>query len=212
MACQEVYADAFDFAMMWLCKEVEVGVTSAGVLSADLTDATKTFTDLNIEVGSCVYNATLKTYGEISAVAANVLATDTLWNLGDAYQIVSLDVDDRAVVEHFLRLGAGDITASLITAGATSCAMTCADAFLRKLNVVLAAVMYKCPCARPSLTDDERLMFMQWVLDSLEKVRTGELELCDGETGKYFPALAYAQMSWTPWRAAEIIVDGLLDI
>ena len=46
--------------------------------------------------------------------------------------------------------------------------------------------------------------------DTLNQIRTGEIELCQGYTGSSFPAISYAHVAWTPWRAAEIVIDRLL--
>jgi len=210
MACPLTYADAFDYSTYWMCESLEVGTTSAGVLSATLADATKDFTTLSIPVGSPVYNFTRCTYGRVVTVAATEILTTTTWNLGDVYQIAPMEASAVASVETFLRIGASDITMSLVTVGAVDCAKTLSDSFLRKLNIVLAAVMYKCPCARPNLEETERMMFLQWAIDMLTQVRNGEIELCDGETGSHFPAFGIAQQSWTAWRAAEIMLDSIL--
>jgi len=212
MACTGSYAHPFDYGVIFMCETIESGIVTAGAASSDLVDAAKDFGVLGVEVGAPVYNPTTGIYGYVTVVAGDTITTSTaLWTLGDAYQIVYMNAEQVATVQTYLRIGAGDITVALMAVGAQNCSISCADAFVRNLNVVLAAVKHACPCERPNLTENARMQFLQWSTEVLRNIWTGELELCDGETGSNFPAVGIAQQAWTAWRAAEIVLDSLLD-
>lgn len=211
MACEPRYADAFDYAVIWQCEKLLSGADTAGA-GTTLTDATAQFvTTERIEVGMPVYNATTGAYGKVTSIADTTLGTTITWTLGDSYQIAKMERDTVALVETYLRIGAGDINAARSSANACACTIdTGMDMFLRKLNVVGAAVLHNCPCARPNLSDQQRFSLMEWATDMLDKIRTGALELCSGYAGSSYPAVAFAQIAWTDWRAAEIMIDALL--
>lgn len=210
MTCLERYAEALDFAVMWRCTSLQSGAATAGALVSTLTTTGVDFTR-DVEVGMPVYNATRGTYGKVTTVAPLVLGTTTLWSTGDVYQIALIGANEVATIETFLRISAGDINA--VRAAVNGCSCTVAsmlDGYLRKLNVVAAAVMHDCPCARPNISDQMRSELMSWVLSTLDAIRTSKLELCEGHTGADYPAFATAQQAWTDWRAAEIMVDRIM--
>jgi hypothetical protein len=100
---------------------------------------------------------------------------------------------------------AGRINLAMASAGACSCTLSAAAlAAMKELNFVLAALIYKCPCARVNFSDNERQMWLMDAQATLTSIRNGELELCEGETGRDFPSIGWAEQSWTPWREAEI--------
>ena len=41
----------------------------------------------------------------------------------------------------------------------------------------------------------------------LDAIRTGAIELCEGETGKDYPAYGYAEQAWEEGTAAQIIAN-----
>lgn len=205
------YAQAFDYGLVWTCEKIIAGMDTAGA-GLTLTDATARFlTGDLLTAGMPVYNVTTNQYGKLVTVADTTLLTTITWTIGDSYQIAKMDADTVAMVESFLRIAAGDINAARESAGAGACVVSDAmDGFLRKLNVVGAAIMHNCPCARPNLSDAMRMSYLQWVGEQLTAIRTGDIELCQGYTGASYPAVGFAQMAWTDWRAAEIAIDQML--
>ena len=205
------YAEAMDYGLIFSCEKLIAGVDTAGA-GTTLTDAAASFLSTErLTAGMPVYNITAHLYGKIVTVADTTLVTTINWTLGDSYQIAKMDIDTVALVESYLRIAAGDINAARYSAGAGDCTVSDdMDMFLRKLNVIDAAIWHNCPCARPNLSDGTRQGFLLWITDTLNQIRTGEIELCQGYTGSSFPAISYAQVAWTPWRAAEIVIDRLL--
>lgn len=117
-------------------------------------------------------------------------------------------VDEADQVKNYLRRASSTINMALQASGACDCTFsTAAVQYLRDLSIVLAVVYHACPCARPKLTVEEKQMYLGQVTEELRQIRTGEMELCDGETGSDFPALGAAQQGWTDWATAEIIYN-----
>ena len=210
MACLDRYAEAFDFSVMWKCEAIKSGVATAGAGVSTLTTTGVDFTR-DVKVGMPIYNATRGTYGKVTTVAALVLGTSTLWWTGDAYQIALIGANEVATIETFLRIAAGDINAMRASVNGCSCSVSSdLSGYLRKLNVIAAAVIHNCPCARPNISDQMRSELMAWVLSTLQDIRTSKLELCEGHTGADYPAFGIAQQAWTDWRSAEIIIDAMM--
>jgi len=210
MACEMRYAEAFDYAILWMCKSVLAGVDTAGA-GLVLTDAAKNFTTERVEVGMPVYNPTSHTYGKITAVGTTTVDTTITWTLGDSYQIVKVATDEVAMIESYLQIAAADINAARAAVYGCDCTVSTAlDMYMRKLNVIDAAIWHNCPCARPNLSDSMRQNMLFWVTEQLNAIADGTMELCQGYGGRNVPAIGFAQMAWTNWRAAEIIIDAYL--
>lgn len=216
MACDGRYAQAFDFGIFWCLASLVVGTDdSGGVGLATMTDSTANFlsggSQDRIEVGMPIYNATKKAYGKVTNVAATVLTTTTLWDNGDLYRILLLGANQVATIERFLDIAASDIHVALAASGACDCALAgWANEYLKKLNVIDAAIYHKCPCGSAKLTDNERSAFLRWISEQLKALRKGELEVCQGATGADFPAVGWAEQSLTDRNTAQIIWNSWL--
>lgn len=211
MPCTGRYAEAYDYAVMFGCETPHVGVdNSGGGPNLFLTDTTVNFTQLGIPVLACVLNATTGTYGRVSVVTATVLTTTNRWSNGDIYQVLSLDEREIATIERYLSIAANDIHMARQANGGCDCDLTDAAAeYLRKLNIIDAAIWHQCPCASPDLSDQVRQAYLTWITNELTNIRTGKIELCEGETGSEFPVIGWAEQSVTPWAAAQIILNKL---
>ena len=116
-----------------------------------------------------------------------------------------------------LRLAAANIKAAL--AQTDSCDCTFADwatDYLIELNCVVALVTFWCPCSWIRQADLEsggtlRAGWQEWADKQLDLIRTGEIILCDGETGKNYPAIGWAQYSFTERNYAQIIYNEILE-
>lgn len=210
MSCPQQYANAFDYAMLWQCEAVTSGVTTSGTGAGTLTDADADFIELRVAAGMWVYNASRNTYGRITAVASGELLTTNIWYAGDVYQIAHVTTTETAIIDTYLRLAAGDINAARNSVGACDCTIDSAvDLMVRKLNCIIAAVSHHCPCAQPHISDEMRTEYLRWASDMLAAIRNGKLELCQGETGSEYPAMATAERAWTDWAAAEIELNRI---
>ena len=126
----------------------------------------------------------------------------------DALMCSDLDLTDAAVlakVETILDIAASDIHAAMAANDQCGCNLAAwAVNYLKKLNILDAAVIYHCPCG-DVLTPEDRVNIRTWINEQLELIRTGKIELCDGQTGTEYPAFASAQQTLTEWTTAEII-------
>jgi len=125
-----------------------------------------------------------------------------------------LDLDgpeEESIVNLFLEIAASDIHAAMAAQGMCDCTLASwAETYLKKLNIIDAAIYHKCPCARTKLTDELRQAFLTWISNELSNIRMGRIELCAGETGSEFPYTTYAEMGTTEFAKVNIIVNDIL--
>lgn len=126
-----------------------------------------------------------------------------------SFWCLSLDsAEEEATVNRYLAIAASDIHATLASAGACNC--TLADwalEFLKKLNIVDAAIYHRCPCARPHISDDERAGYLEWMNLQLELIRESKVDVCAGATGADWPVTGWAEQAVTEFAAAQIILN-----
>lgn len=114
-----------------------------------------------------------------------------------------------ADIERALDLAASDVHMALAAVGACDCTLASyALSYLKKLNVIDAAVIQNCPCGN-SFTPELRQSWLEWLENQYALIREGKITLCEGETGANFPAFARAEHSWTEANAARIIENEL---
>jgi hypothetical protein len=115
------------------------------------------------------------------------------------------DPDVVLLIEAKLDMAASDIHAALASVGACGCTLeTWAVTYLKKLNVIDAAVIQQCPCG--NMPDEQKQMWLDWLQNQFEGIRSGKIVVCQGETGSDYPAFASAELNYTEWSEAEIIL------
>jgi hypothetical protein len=118
--------------------------------------------------------------------------------------------EEEAIISNVLDIAASDIHSALAAANACDCGLAdWAYTYLKKLNIIDAVIYHFCHCAKPHISDDMRQAYLKWIDQELELIRTGKKELCDGETGADFPAVDYAEMTWTDFNTARIIENEI---
>lgn len=122
-----------------------------------------------------------------------------------------LSAGEQAAIEATLDLAAGNIHAARAAVGACDCTLAAwATEYLAKLNCLEAGVIYNASCGNPHLEPTQRSEIMRMVSGELEKVRLNQIEVCDGETGRDWPAMGWAEQSLTDWAAARIILNRMM--
>ena len=120
------------------------------------------------------------------------------------------DPEDESIVNEFLEKAAGDVHAAVAAAGACDCTLAgWAENYLKKLNILDAAVIQGCPCANPYDAAQKRLIADE-LRRNFDMIMMGDIELCDGYTGANFPAFGAAEQSLTEWSTAAIIRNEFL--
>jgi hypothetical protein len=210
MTCLSRYADAWQFSIFFCPASTMKGLDNGGGVGvASLTDNQANFQNLGIHPnqGMILYNLTTGLSGPVTAVTPTTLtATGVLWTNGQAYRITALTGSEIAAIEMYLEITAADINAAL--AATNSCACTWQSwvpGWLDKLNIIEAAAFYSCPCGRPNVSDDARNNLLLWATEQLKALRDGEVAVCEGDTGKNYPAVAWAEIAHSDWEAAQII-------
>ena len=213
--CVGRYADAIDFASWWCISSLIHGYDdSGGAANVSLQDLTWDFVQRGVEAsqGMILYNVTAGTSGEVTAVTTNTMtATGVTWDDGDEYRMVTLDGTEIATIDSYLDITAADIHAALGAQGMCDCTPApWAIEFLKKLNIIEAALFYSCPCAKPNISDTMRQGLLTWATNELSNIRMGRIELCSGETGSEFPYTGYAEQGTTEFAKVNIIVNDIL--
>lgn len=117
------------------------------------------------------------------------------------------DATQVATVNGFLDIAAADVHVALAAVGACDCTLASwALVYLKKLNIIDAAVIQNCPCGT-RLSDEQRQRWMDWLDKQFGLIASGKLTVCQGDTGADYPAFGIVEHSWTPWNEAEIIAN-----
>lgn len=124
--------------------------------------------------------------------------------------LASMSVEQEDQIEAALALAVGDINLAREQTGACDCTLSgSAEQFLKRLQITIAASVYNSPCGRPSINDDMKLAWQRWCTQYLDAIRSGALELCDGETGPDWPAFGAAAQAWTEEGMVRVISNRL---
>jgi hypothetical protein len=210
MACTSRYAESWEFAAFSCPGNILKGQDrSGGGPNASLSDSQANFSQVQANKGYVLYNLTTGLSGVVTAVTTTTLtATGVLWTNGQLYRIALLSGVEISAIETMLDIAASDMHVALAAANACSCTFaTWANAYLAKLNIIDAQVFYNCSCGNQKLSEEEKARLQTWVNDQLNLIRTGNLELCSGETGSDFPSIDWAEQSSTDFAAAEILIN-----
>lgn len=123
----------------------------------------------------------------------------------------NLDLADPAVVatiENALDLAASDVHMALAASNQCSCTMSAAGlVYVKKLNIMDAAVLQNCPCGNALRTPEDRTRVSEWLSGQYELIRQSKTVVCENATGSEYPAFGIAQYSFTDWNYIQIILD-----
>jgi len=214
MTCQSRYAEAWEYGAFFCVGNLLVGVHGgAGPADVALSDVNGDFITKGVRplTGQVLYNITQGTNGVVTAVTdTTITGNGVTWNALDEYRISTMNGSELATAEHYLNITAVDITIAVRSVGACDCQWWAEfDEWAKKINIIEAAVLHKCPCASPSLSDGQMQILLEWADKQLERVRSMEFDPCDGETGKDYPVTGWAEQAKTPFAAADVIFNNL---
>lgn len=95
------------------------------------------------------------------------------------------------------------IMASLQSSGQADCVWPpWAVAYLRELNIIIAAVMFNQSSIR--LSNEQRELYSDYAQEQLQLLRESRMVVCSGVTGIDFPAWASVQYNLTPRNTAKV--------
>lgn len=119
--------------------------------------------------------------------------------------------EEKLMIERFLDLAAADIHAALAASGACDCSLASwALEYLKKLNIIEAAIIHNCPCKSANLSAEMKATWLEWINGQFEGIRKQVIELCDGETGADFPVVGWAQQGWNEFARTRIVLNDML--
>ncbi len=214
MACSDRYAEAWQFAGFWCLGTVITNThLGAGPADAALSDTRINFVDAGVKknTGMIGYNLTQGTNGYVTDVLTHALTiAGVTWNLADEYRVVTVDALEIGIIEHNLDIAAADIHQALAQVGACDCTLASwALNYLAKLNIVEAAMYHACPCSNPHFDDDQRTLLFTWVTDQISQIATLKMDLCEGETGPNWPAMAGVEIAGTEFALERILLRSI---
>ncbi len=215
MACTGRYAEAWEYAAFFCVESILTGVdNSGGAANAALSDSTATFIDWHViaGVGMVAYNVTQNTSGVITALSqTTITATGVTWDDADVWRIVTLAASAIATVELYLNITSNNIHAALAAVGACDCILAAwAEQYLKKINIIEAGSFHQCPCARSSISDEQRRLLLEWTDQQLELIRTNKIDVCADATGADWPSISWAEQATTEFAAKRIIINRRL--
>lgn len=210
MGCTGRYSEAWEYVSFWCQKNFLTGFHDGGAAAPALQDSHVNFRGSGVvaNVGMVLYNLTTGLDGEVTSVTdTTITATGVTWDVDDKYRIVTLRRNKIAEIELQLDITAANIHAALAATGACDCTLASwALEFFKKLNIIEAGVMNRCPCTR-TLDANEQLTILEWMTSRLDQIRTGELEPCAGHTGSDWPAMGWAEQTVTEFNVPRIILN-----
>lgn len=105
-----------------------------------------------------------------------------------------------------LRMGASRIMAALSSSDQADCSKDeWAMDYLRELNIIIAGTMLNSPAVR--MSNEQRALYSVYVNEALVQIRDGDIQLCDGATGKMYPSWETARYGLTDRNTARVIVQ-----
>ena len=117
------------------------------------------------------------------------------------------DIQAEARINRQLVITAGAIHAAMSASDQCDCdPADWAENYLKHLNILLAAATQDCPCS--TISNDEKAAYLAFANAELEKIRTGQVDIC-GNTGKDYPAFGAIQYNLNVFGQAQIIQDRI---
>lgn len=126
-----------------------------------------------------------------------------------AAAITSVDWPNPQVLQRNLELAAAEIDVARASSGQLSSSLgPSVGVFLELLNLVGAVLITKFDNVQV-FAQEELDRFQEWKDTNVEGIRTGEIVLIAGATGKEFPSIEIAEIAWTPATGIDIIINQL---
>jgi len=123
---------------------------------------------------------------------------------------ITIKPDEEAHLNRILKLASGPIHAARASQGMCDCSLdSWVTDYLMQLTCIIAATTYNCKCSNLSLTAEEKRAYIEMFTNDLALIRTGQTELCAGETGSDFPVTGWAEQGVTEFARTEIIAKDI---
>ena len=127
-----------------------------------------------------------------------------------AFWCIKVSPSEESHVNRILELASTPIHAARNSQGACDCSLDeWAETYLMQLACILAATTYNCKCSGLTLTVEEKRMYIETTTNDLLLIRTGQTELCAGETGSDFPVTGWAEQGVTEFARVQIIASDI---
>lgn len=105
-----------------------------------------------------------------------------------------------------LRMASSRVTSALAASDQIDCTRSDWGAdYLKELTIIIAGVMFNSPAVR--LSNDQRDIYSQYVITALDGLTNGVVQVCEGATGKGYPAYETARYGLTDRNYARIVAS-----
>lgn len=112
---------------------------------------------------------------------------------------------DETLIQNHINMAKGEIDMALAAFGQGDCDLSeAATGFLKLLNVIGTVLITEFDNVR-FLTEGDLARYQQWKDGMINRLISGEITVCDGETGINYPAFATAERAYTPEGAVKIL-------
>lgn len=119
-------------------------------------------------------------------------------------------MEEKDTIESFLGIAAADIHVALAATGACGCTLSSYGLeYLKKLNIIEAAIIYNCPCGSPRHSQEAKEMWLNWIDNQFKALREQTIDVCANATGADFPAIGIAQQGIDDFSKARIIARDI---
>ncbi|MHC4157247.1 MAG: hypothetical protein ACYST6_20365 [Planctomycetota bacterium] len=121
-----------------------------------------------------------------------------------------LTADQISDIEFRLDLTASRIHMALISQNACDCTLADGAAeWLKLLNIIFTGALNQCPCGNAGLSDEEQANLIEWAENQLSMLQSGELTVCQGDTGSQYPAIGIAEVNYGS-NERQIIINDIM--
>lgn len=122
-----------------------------------------------------------------------------------------LSSDEAAEIDDVLQLTAGRIHAVLAQTGQCDCSLSSWGLeYLKFLNIREALINGRCRCGLANLSQEERVAIQEQLNLEYADILSGKVDLCDGATGRDYPAADIIQQALTPFNAGRIVWNDIM--
>ncbi len=115
---------------------------------------------------------------------------------------------ETTAINNKLNVAAAQICGAMLAAGMADCTLSDkASAYLASINIILGAALQACPCGQARLSEDEQAQWADWASTEIERIASGAVPLCSGDSGADFPAIDWAEVNYNGFTEAAIIFN-----
>jgi hypothetical protein len=128
-----------------------------------------------------------------------------------AFWCIEIKDSEESHINRILEMASTPIHAARAASGGCDCTLASwVTDYLIQLTCILAATTFNCKCSNLRLEPEDKRIYLEFAQNDLMLIRTGQTELCAGETGSDFAVTGWAEQGVTEFARARIIAKDVL--